>query len=106
MAVAFLLLAMLVQAGTLVMARHAASAAAAASARRAAVPGADLLRETELLHSSIERTIPGARDIVIDLEVDDAASRASVSFRWNPPGPMFGPLTVEVVSERPTVVPP
>jgi hypothetical protein len=106
LAVAFLLLALIVQVVGAATARHAAEAAVSAGARRAARPGADPGAEESRLAADLAAVLPGARDLQVEVEVGGAEAVATARFRWLPPGPDWVPITVAVQAAFPRVVPP
>ena len=106
MAVLFLLLAVVVQAGFLVVARDAAQTAAAASARRGALEDAVPGTESERLRSEVEATIPGARDVEAAVDVHGIEVVAETAFTWLPPGPDLMTIRLRVRAVVPRVTPP
>lgn len=106
MAVLFLLLIVLAQGAFFLVARSSASAAAGAAARRAALPEANAQVEANRLTTDVLATVPGARDVVARVSIEEETIEATVSFRWTPPGPDLMPVVVKVSSHAPQVVPP
>ena len=106
MGATFLLLLLLVQVATAMTARSAADAAVAATAREASLPGADLARSEDFLARAIAAIVPGAREVTVDVRVDDQAAIASASFVWTPPGPVLSSLTISVRADVPRVLEP
>ncbi len=106
LAVAFLLLALIVQVVTAATARHTAEAAVSAGARRAARPGADPGVERARLATDLAAALPGARDLQVDITLEGEEARAAASFQWLPPGPDWMPITIAVQAAFPRVVPP
>ena len=106
LAVAFLLLALIVQVAFVVVARNAAEAAVAASARRAARPGTDLGQEQASLAAVLAATVPGAHDLRVAVTSDGEQGRAEARFAWDPPGPDWLPIRIAVDAEVPVVAPP
>lgn len=106
MAIAFLLLGLMVQVVGAATARHAAEAAVAAAARRAARPGADLGAEEARLAQDLATSLPGAREVTVDLALSGEVTQARARFRWLPPGPDWVPLIIAVQASFPRVVPP
>ncbi len=106
LAVAFLLLTLLAQAGLAVVARNAAEGAVAAAARRAARPGSDLGDVQGQLRATLAATVPGVAEPRSDVRRDRTTARASASFRWNPPGPAWLPIRIAVAAETPILAPP
>ena len=104
--IAFLLLALVIQATFAATARNAAEAAVAASARRAARPGVDLAQEQASLAAVIAATVPGARAAQVSVGRNATTATATARFRWDPPGPGWLPLTIRVRASNPAVVPP
>lgn len=106
LAVAFLLLALIVQVVGAATARHTAEASASASARRAARPGADVASEQARLAADLAGALPGARDLQVQVSLAGEEARAEARFRWLPPGPDWVPITIAVQAAFPRVVPP
>ena len=106
LAVAFLLLALIVQVVGAATARHAAEAAVSAGARRAARPGAQSSTEEARLAADLAAAVPGARDLQVQVRLEDEEAVAAARFRWLPPGPDWVPLTIAVQAAFPRVVPP
>ncbi len=106
LAVAFLLLTLIAQAGLAVVARNAAEGAVAAAARRAARPGSDLGSVAAQLRSTLAATVPGVTEPRSDVGRDGAAAWATASFRWSPPGPAWLPIRISVAAETPVLAPP
>ncbi len=106
LAVAFLLLTLLAQAGLAVVARNAAEGAVAAAARRAARPGSDLGDVQAQLRATLAATVPGVTETQSNVHRDRTRARATASFRWTPPGPAWLPLRIAVAAETPMLAPP
>ena len=106
LAVAFLLLALIIQVVGAATARHAAEAAVSAGARRAARPGADAGAEEARLAVDLAAALPGARDLQVEVRLEDEEALAAACFRWLPPGPDWVPITIAVQAAFPRVVPP
>jgi hypothetical protein len=106
LAVAFLLLALIVQVVGAATARHTAEAAASAGARRAARPGADAGVEQARLAADLAAALPGARDLQVEIALEGEEAWAAARFRWLPPGPDWLPITIAVRAAFPRVVPP
>ena len=105
-AISFMLLTLVVQTATAVTARSVAVAAVASSARRAAMPGADHAEERDRLERLVAETVPGAHRVRATVHFFSEHVRATVSFRWIPPGPDLAPFTIRVKSDAPLVVAP
>jgi hypothetical protein len=103
---AFLLLALVVQAAFVVVARNAAEAAVAASARRAARPATNLADEQAALAAVMAATVPGARNVAVAVSRDGDTGRARASFAWDPPGPDWLPIEMHVEAAVPMGAPP
>jgi hypothetical protein len=106
LAVAFLLLALIVQVAGAATARHAAEAAVSAGARRAARPGADPGVEERRLAADLATALPGAGDLQVEVSLQAEEAVAAARFRWLPPGPDWVPITIAVRAAFPRVVPP
>jgi hypothetical protein len=106
LALAFVLLAVVVQVSFVVIARNAAESAAAASARRAARPDADLVDADRVLQDLVEATVPGAQSVETTVERTPTDAIATVRFTWDPPGPRLIPITIAVAATSPVAVPP
>ena len=103
MAVSFMLLAVLVQVAVLVGARASAQAAVDSFARRAAV--VETLAERALV-DELDRSLPGARDVIVDLVRGSDLVVATASFEIDPPGPLLAPVSVQVRGQAPVIAPP
>lgn len=106
MAATFILLTVLVQLSVAMTARSAADAAVAAATRRISLPGADLAMEEARLITLLTGVVPGVQGITAELELDILTARGRIRFQWVPPGPMFGPFTIEVDAEVPIAIAP
>jgi Na+-transporting methylmalonyl-CoA/oxaloacetate decarboxylase gamma subunit len=106
MGVVFLMLMVLVQVSLAMSARSAADAAVSAAARRAALPGADPNTEATRLTAEIGSVVPGATDVVGEVEIDTHRSRAAASFTWVPPGPVLVPIAIRTTAEVLRATPP
>lgn len=104
LAIAFLLLALVVHVGLFVTARSTAESAAGSMARRAARPGATI--DAAQLVDLIESSVIGASSVSATITSDDSRATAVATFRWDPPGPSFGPIEMTVSATEPLVVPP
>jgi Flp pilus assembly protein TadG len=106
MGVFFLLIAVIVQLGFLVIARSAVSASMEAAARRAALPDSDVPREEERLGAEIKAVVPGIKivDTSIERSIQDVTVRAT--FEWTPPGPDLIPIQFTLERSHASVVPP
>jgi hypothetical protein len=101
MAATFLLLTVLVQASLALTARSAADAAVAGATRRASLPGADLVTETQRLEETIAAIVPGAKSITADLSRQARSVVGVAHIRWVPPGPVLATITIAVRAEVP-----
>ncbi len=106
MGVFFLLIAVVVQLGFLVIARSAVSASMEAAARRAAVPESDVSAERVRLDTEIHAVVPGIKivDTSIRRSLEDVIVRAT--FEWTPPGPNLIPIQFTLERSHASVVPP
>jgi Flp pilus assembly protein TadG len=106
MGVFFLLIAVVVQLGFLVIARSAVSASMEAAARRAAVPESDASEERARLRTEIQTVVPGIKivDTIIKRSLEDVTVRAT--FEWTPPGPNLIPIQFTLERSHASVVPP
>jgi Flp pilus assembly protein TadG len=106
MGVFFLLIAVVVQLGFLVIARSAVSASMEAAARRAAVPESDVSAERARLRTEIQAVVPGIRivDTSVKRSLEDVTVRAT--FEWTPPGPNLIPIQFTLERSHASVVPP
>ena len=106
MGVFFLLIAVVVQLGFLVIARSAVSASMEAAARRAAVPESDTSDERARLRTEIQAVVPGIKivDTSIKRSLEDVTVRAT--FEWTPPGPNLIPIQFTLERSHASVVPP
>ncbi len=106
MGVFFLLIAVVVQLGFLVIARSAVSAAMEGAARRAAAPNADVITEKQRLDAEIATVVPGIE--IVDTSVDRSREEVTVkaTFVWTPPGPDLVPIRFTMERAHARVVPP
>jgi Flp pilus assembly protein TadG len=106
MGVFFLLIAVVVQLGFLVIARSAVSASMEAAARRAAIPESDVPAERARLGKEIQTVVPGIKivDTSIKRSFEDVTVRAT--FEWTPPGPDLIPIQFTLERAHANVVPP
>jgi hypothetical protein len=106
MGVFFLLIAVIVQLGFLVIARSAVSASMEAAARRAAVPDSDVFAEESRLGAEIRVVVPGIEILGTSIvrSTQDVTVRAT--FEWTPPGPDLIPIQFTLERSHATVVPP
>jgi len=88
LAVAFLLLALIVQ------------------VVGAARPGADAAAEEARLAADLAAALPGARALEVEVGLQGEEAVAAARFRWLPPGPDWVPITIAVQAAFPRVVPP
>ena len=101
MAATFLLLTVLVQTAAAMTARSAADAAVAASARRASLPGADLVTEAERLQDVLESVVPGVEEVEVDIRMQARSVVGLAWIHWSPPGPVLAPITITLRAEVP-----
>jgi len=106
MGVFFLLIAVVVQLGFLVIARSAVSASLEGVARRAALPDSDVSAEEARLGVEIATVVPGIE--VIDTSIEQSAQDVTVraTFEWTPPGPDLIPIQFTLERSHARVVPP
>ncbi|HSG78586.1 MAG TPA: hypothetical protein VLD62_03325 [Acidimicrobiia bacterium] len=106
MAIAFTLLALLVQVVGLSAARHRASAVVAAAALDASLPDAAGSEIQRRVTETISATVPGAESIVAMVTGTRTEVAVRVRFRWIPPGPDWIPVWVGATAVATRVVPP
>ncbi len=106
MAIAFLLLAVAVWAGLAIVARNATQAVTDAAVRGGVRPGTDLVGLSRQAHWMIGRTVPGAEATEVAVANHGGILDVGARLRWSPPGPVLAPLTVEVHSRLPMIMPP
>lgn len=99
MAATFLLLTVLVQVATAMTARSAADAAVAAATRRAALEDADPEAEEARLLATLERIVPGARQVRAAIRVFEQRAVGVARIQWEPPGPILSPFEIVVRAE-------
>ncbi len=102
----FVLLALIVQIGFLVLARSAAATSVEASLRRAVTADLDIGTVASRIERDVTSVVPGAQEIEVRVTKDSQVVRALVSFRWVPPGPDLVPVTVSIERSVARVVPP
>jgi hypothetical protein len=105
-AIVFIMFTALAQTATALIAHRVAQGAVAAAAERTALAPASAASERERLRTEIQSTVPGARNVVVRVVVRARAAHVSVRFGFEPPGPMFRPIVMEVVADAPLVVDP
>jgi Flp pilus assembly protein TadG len=106
MGVFFLLVAVIVQLGFLVIARSAVSASMEATARRAAVPDSDVAAEKSRLGVEIKTVVPGIEILGTSIERSDQDVTVRATFAWTPPGPDLIPVQFTLERSHARVVPP
>ena len=106
MGVFFLLIAVVVQLGFLVIARSAVSASMDATARRVALPGSDVNAEESRLGTEIRAVVPGID--VLGTSIVRSAEEVTVraTFEWTPPGPDLIPVRFSLERSHSVAVPP
>lgn len=106
MGVFFLLIALVVQLGFLVIARTAVSASLEGAARRSALPGVDVASQNQRLIAEIDAVAPGVR--VVDTAVERTAEQVTVraTVDWIPPGPDLVPVRFSLARTHALTVPP
>ena len=106
MGVFFLLIALVVQLGFLVIARTAVGGSLDAAARRSAALDADLATQRDRIVSEIAAIAPGVD--VIETTVVRSADRVTVTavIDWTPPGPDLLPVRLSISRSHALVVPP
>jgi Flp pilus assembly protein TadG len=106
MGVFFLLVAVVVQLGFLVIARSAVSASMEAAARRAAVPESDVAAEEARLGTEIRTVVPGIEVVDTSIVRSDRDVTVRATFAWTPPGPDLVPIQFTLERSHAAVVPP
>ena len=106
MGVFFLLIAVIVQLGVLVIARSAVSASMEAAARRAAVPDSDVDAEESRLDTEIRAVVPGIEIVATSIERSPQDVTVRATFEWTPPGPDLIPIQFTLERSHASVVPP
>jgi hypothetical protein len=106
MGVFFLLIALVVQLGFLVIARTAVGGSLDAAARRSAALDADFATQRDRIVSEIAAIAPGVN--VIETTVVRSADRVTVTavIDWTPPGPDLLPVRLSISRSHALVVPP
>ncbi len=106
MGVFFLLLALVVQLGFLVIARTAVGASLDAAARRSAAVDADPGLQRQRIVSEISTIAPGVD--VVETKIVRNATTVTVSavIVWTPPGPDLLPVRMLISRSHALVVPP
>lgn len=102
----YVLLALIVQIGFLVLARGAAATSVEASLRSAVVADLDIGTLAYRIERDVTSVVPGAQEIEVEVTHGAEAVRAVVRFRWVPPGPDLVPVTVSIERSVARVVPP
>ena len=103
---ALLLLTVVAQMATGIIATGAARAAASSSARAAALPGAAADAIEHDLAETVEAIVPGALSIRTRVRTTASASTATVWFRWLPPGPGWVRPRFRISVTVPLITPP
>ncbi len=106
MGVFFLLIALVVQLGFLVIARTAVSASLEGAARRSAIPGVDVRSQEMRLIAEIGAVAPGVRVIDAVVERSNLQVTVSATLEWVPPGPDLIPVRFSLVRTQALNVPP
>jgi hypothetical protein len=106
MGVFFLLIAVIVQLGFLVIARSAVAASMEAAARRAALPDSSVPDEEARLGSEILAVVPGIDVLDTSIERSERNVTVRASFEWTPPGPDLIPIQFTLERSHASVVPP
>ncbi len=106
MGVFFVLIALVVQLGFLVIARSAVGVSLDASVRRAAEAGTDAAAQRERLVSEISAVAPGVTVIQLDFARSSAAVTITAVVEWVPPGPDLVPVRLAITRSHALVVPP
>lgn len=106
MAVFFLLVAVVVQLGFLVIARTAVGASLDAAARRSAAVDTDTPAQRDRMLREITAVAPGID--VLETKVVRSSTEVTVTavFDWTPPGPDLLPVRVSISRSHAVVVPP
>jgi len=106
MGVFFLLIALVVQLGFLVIARTAVGASLDAAARRSAAVDADPVLQRQRIVSEVSTIAPGVD--VVETKIVRSATTVTVSavFIWTPPGPDLLPVRMSISRSHALVVPP
>ena len=99
MAVVFVLLVFLVQVGFLMSARATAQAAADSFAARAEL----VMVDESALADELRTSLPGARDVEVNLQRDSGFVSADVYLDWDPPGPSFLSIPIRVRGLAPVI---
>lgn len=102
----FILLALIVQVGFLILARSAAATSLEASLRRGVVLEVDSEILAERIARDVVAVVPGASDVLVRVVRSESEIEAIVEFRWIPPGPDLVPVTVTVTRRVVSVIPP
>ena len=106
MGVFFLLIAVIVQLGFLVIARSAVSSSMEAAARRAAIPQSDASVEESRLGAEIRAVVPGIEVLGTSIERSTQEVTVRATFKWTPPGPDLVPIRFTLERSHAAVVPP
>ena len=106
MGVFFLLIALVVQLGFLVIARSAVGASLDASVRRLSEAEADTTVERDRLVYEIGAVAPGMTVLSVDLARSSAAITITAVVEWIPPGPDLLPVRLAITRSHALVVPP
>lgn len=106
MGVFFLLIALIVQLGFLVIARSAVSASMEAAARRVSVPDSDVSAEEARLGTEIKAVVPGIKILGTSIERSTQDVTVRATFEWTPPGPDLIPIQFTLERSHASVVPP
>ena len=106
MGVFFLLIAVVVQLGFLVIARSAVSVSMEAAARRGALPNSDIPAEESRLGAEIRSVVPGIEIVATSIERSTQDVTVRATFTWTPPGPDLIPVQFTLERSHALVVPP
>lgn len=106
MAIAFILLALLVQVTGLAVARHRATAVATSAAIEASLPGSVPSTVSRSAVHAIEEMLPGADRVTAGVSRSPTEVAVRVRFLWTPPGPDWISIWMGAIATAPRVVPP
>lgn len=105
-AIVFMMLVVMAQAATALLAHRIADGAVAAAAGRVALDPAAAADEARRLSADLRASVPGLGVLEVEVGATSRLARARARFSFEPPGPLLGTIRMEVQADAPVVVAP
>ena len=102
----FVLLALIVQIGFLILSRSTAASTVESGLRRAVAGDLDPGTVENRIERDLLLVVPGAEGVNVDVTSGRETIHALVRYRWIPPGPDLLPVTVSIERSAVRAVPP